>query len=62
MEAILRNTGNPQQMKDLRKRSHMPQGSVFFEKVVPILLVGMGILMVLLVLFAAGVLTGLIRF
>jgi hypothetical protein len=40
----------------------MPQGSLFFEKIVPILLIGMGILMVLLVLFAAGVLLGIVRF
>ncbi|MGE5251934.1 MAG: hypothetical protein ACM3QS_17150 [Bacteroidota bacterium] len=58
----MRNTSDPEQMKNLRKRSHMPQGSLFFEKIVPILLIGMAVVMALLVLFAAGVLTGLIRF
>lgn len=46
----------------MRTRSHMPQGSLFFEKIIPILLIGLGILMVLLVLFAAGVLLGIVRF
>lgn len=47
---------------DPRKRSRIPQGSLLFEKVIPVLLVVMGILMFLLVLFAVGVLTGVIRF
>ncbi|HVN15349.1 MAG TPA: hypothetical protein VMT73_06380 [Anaerolineales bacterium] len=46
----------------LRDRSHMPQNSVFFEKVIPILLIGMGVLMLLLILFAAGVLLGIVHF
>ena len=46
----------------LRQKSHMPENSVFFEKIVPILLVGMGILMAILILFAAGVLLGIIHF
>ena len=44
------------------KKSHMPQHSVFFEKVVPILLAGMGVLTVVLILFAAGILLGIIKF
>lgn len=51
-----------QRLNSPRKRSRMPQGSLLFEKVIPILLVVMAILMVLLVLFAAGVLMGVIRF
>jgi hypothetical protein len=46
----------------LRQKSHMPQHSVFFERVVPILLVVLGIVMAALVLFAAGVILGIVRF
>jgi hypothetical protein len=35
---------------------------MFYEKLVPVLLIAMGILMLLLVVFAAGVITGLIKF
>ena len=45
-----------------RQKSHMPQHSVFFEKIVPILLAGMGIVMVALILFALGVLLGIVHF
>jgi hypothetical protein len=40
----------------------MPDNSLFFEKVVPALLVLMGIVLVGLVLFAAGVIFGIIHF
>ncbi len=43
-------------------KSHAPKNSVFFEKVVPALLVFMGVLMVALILVAAGVLLGFIHF
>lgn len=46
----------------LRQKSHMPEHSVFFEKIVPILLIAMGIIMAALVLFAAGVLLGIVHF
>jgi hypothetical protein len=45
-----------------RSKSHMPAGSLLFEKVVPVLLVLLGLLMLILVLFAAGVLLGIVRF
>jgi len=45
-----------------RQKSHMPQNSMFFEKIVPVLLVGMGIITVALILFAAGVLLGIVHF
>jgi hypothetical protein len=48
--------------RPVQKGSRIPKGSLFFEKVVPVLLIAMGILMALLVLFAAGVLLGLVRF
>lgn len=40
----------------------MPQHSLFFEKVVPVLLILMGIITAALVLFAAGVLLGIVHF
>ena len=43
-------------------KSRMPRNSIFFEKMVPILLTGMGILAAVLILFALGVLLGFIRF
>jgi len=43
-------------------KSHIPQNSVLFEKIVPALLILMGIIMAGLILFAAGVLLGIIRF
>jgi hypothetical protein len=45
-----------------RRKSHIPQNSVLFEKLVPAALIGMGILTALLILFAAGVLLGIIHF
>jgi hypothetical protein len=43
-------------------RSHTPENSVFFEKVVPALLIVMGFITVALILFAAGVLLGIVHF
>ena len=43
-------------------KSRMPENSIFFEKMIPALLVVMGSLMVILTLFAIGVLVGLIQF
>jgi len=43
-------------------KSHMPENSVLFERVIPAALGFMGILTVVLILFAAGVLLGLIQF
>ena len=40
----------------------MPRDSVFFQRLVPALLAIMALIMVTLVLFAAGVLLGIIRF
>jgi hypothetical protein len=51
-----------ERIKALRQKSHMPQKSLFFEKIVPILLINMGIIMAALVLFAAGVILGVVRF
>lgn len=43
-------------------RLHMPPGSAFFEKIVPALLIVMGVITVGLILFAAGVLLGIVQF
>jgi hypothetical protein len=44
------------------KKSHIPKNSFLFEKIVPALLIFMGIITVGLILFAAGVLLGIIHF
>ena len=43
-------------------KSHIPKDSVFFEKIVPLSLIVMGVITLGLILFAAGVLLGVIRF
>jgi hypothetical protein len=43
-------------------KSHAPKDSVLFEKLIPAALIFMGVLMVVLILFAAGVLLGIIHF
>ncbi len=43
-------------------KSRAPEKSFLFEKLIPALLIGMGILTVILILFAAGVLLGIIHF
>ena len=44
-----------------RRSSRMPN-SVFYEKVVPALLIGMGVVTVVLMVVAAGVLLGFVHF
>ena len=46
----------------LAGKSRVPKNSMLFEKIVPILLVLMGVLTLVLILFAAGVLLGFIHF
>ncbi|HEY6072836.1 MAG TPA: hypothetical protein VIV15_05430 [Anaerolineales bacterium] len=43
-------------------KSRAPANSILFEKIIPALLVFMGVLMAVLILFAAGVLLGIIHF
>ena len=50
-------SGDPREGK-----SRTPKDSMLFEKIVPALLILMGVLMVVLILFAAGVLLGFIHF
>jgi hypothetical protein len=61
-EALMAEANRQEQVNALRKKSHMPEHSVLFEKIIPILLIGMGILMAALILFAAGVLLGIVHF
>lgn len=51
-----------EKQKLVKQNSHMPKDSVLFERIVPALLMLMGIVMVGLILFAAGVLLGLVSF
>jgi len=46
----------------IKSRSHMPENSVLFERIIPAALVFMGILTIILILFAAGVLLGIVQF
>jgi len=46
----------------VNSKSHMPENSVLFEKIVPAALISMGVLTVILILFAAGVLLGIVQF
>lgn len=45
-----------------KKKSHMPTNSFLFEKIVPTSLVVMGIITLGLIVFAAGVLLGIVKF
>ncbi len=42
--------------------SRIPEKSVFYQRVVPALLIAMTVLTVVLILFAAAVLLGIVRF
>lgn len=52
MGSEIRKTGN----------SRVPKNSMLFERIIPALLVLMGVLTIVLILFAAGVLLGIIHF
>jgi len=43
-------------------QSHMPAQSIFYEKIVPLLLAGMAILTVVFIVIAAGILLGFIPY
>jgi hypothetical protein len=44
------------------KASRIPEDSILYTRIIPAMLVMMGILMVVLILFAAGVIVGLVKF
>ncbi len=46
----------------VKSKSHMPKDSLFFEKIVPFSLIAMGIITFGLILFAAGVILGIVHF
>jgi hypothetical protein len=43
-------------------KSHIPPNSILFEKIVPAALIIMGIVTLGLILFAAGILLGVVQF
>jgi hypothetical protein len=43
-------------------KSHIPEKSFLFEKIVPIALISMGVITLGLMIFAAGVLLGIVHF
>lgn len=45
-----------------RSVSRIPSDSLFYDRIVPILLVVLGIIMFILILFALGVLLGIVPF
>lgn len=47
---------------DMKNKSHMPKDSLFFEKIVPVSLLTMGVVTLGLILFAAGVILGIVQF
>jgi hypothetical protein len=47
---------------NMKSKSHMPKDSLFFEKIVPISLVTMAIITIGLMVFAAGVILGIVHF
>lgn len=57
------NSNDEESNSDKPEGTHrMPPDSVFYEKVVPYLLIGLGVVTVAMILFAAGVLLRIIPF
>jgi hypothetical protein len=54
--------GSMNEEKRAHGKSHIPKDSFLFEKVIPAALILMGIVMLGLILFAAGVLLGFVKF
>lgn len=50
---------NPKASRGVRR---IPQQSVLYERIVPLALIGMSVLLVVIILVAAGFVLGLIRF
>jgi len=46
----------------MKSKSHMPKDSLFFDKIVPVSLIAMGVITLGLIVFAAGVILGIINF
>jgi hypothetical protein len=60
--AIIQHPMSKSPSNGQRPPHRMPQNSLFYERIVPILLVSMAVVMVVLILLAAGVLLGFISF
>jgi len=45
-----------------KSKSHIPRNSILFEKIVPISLLALGVITLGLILFAAGVILGIVKF
>jgi hypothetical protein len=45
-----------------KNKSHIPSNSLLFNKVIPLAFIVMGLITISLILFAAGVLLGLVHF
>jgi len=45
-----------------KSKSHIPENSFLFEKIVPVSLIILGVVTLGLILFAAGVLLGIVKF
>jgi hypothetical protein len=53
-------TGVPEPRPDIKSR--LPANSVFYNRVIPLLLIGMAVVTVIFILIAAGVLLGLVPY
>lgn len=45
-----------------KAKSHIPQNSILFEKIIPAVLIFLGVIMLGLILFAMAVLLGIVHF
>ena len=45
-----------------KAQTRIPEGSVFYDRIIPALLIGMALIMGVLILIAAGVLLGIVPF
>lgn len=48
--------------QELGKPSRIPEGSMFYERLLPWILIGLGVITLLLILVAAGVLLGIVPY
>ncbi len=56
------NQDPPDRRDLLLRRSHIPNKSLLFDRIIPILLILLAVVMASLILFAAGVLLGFVHF
>ena len=46
----------------INKKSHIPENSLFYEKIIPALMIIMGSVTIALIIFATGILLGFVKF